>query len=81
MSRRVSAGELELRYKLKHWLLDFFDEMKAQMYENLEDKGSSWKTCEEEFLIKKLRERIKDRSWVDVANYAFILRNRQKEAR
>ena len=80
MCRRVSASELELRYKLKHWLLDFFDEMKAQMYENLEDKGNSWKTCEEKFLIEKLREHIKDRSWIDVANYAFMLRDRQKEA-
>lgn len=78
--RRVSAGELELRYKLKHLLLDFFDSMKAQMYENLEDKGFSWKTCDVQYLRQKLRTHIKAGNWVDVANYAFMLHNRKEEA-
>lgn len=78
MTRRVSAGELEFRYKLKHILLDFFDSMKAQMYENLEDKGFSWKTCDIKSLQRKLREHIKAENWVDVANYAFMLNNRKE---
>ena len=77
--RRVSAGELEQRYKLKHLLLDFFDSMKAHMYANLENKGFSWKTCDAKYLRRKMRENIKAGHWVDAANYAFML-NDTKEA-
>ena len=79
MIRRVSAQELEQRYKLKHLLLDFFDSMKAQMYENLEDKGFSWKNCNVDYLREKLWEHWRDGNWVDVANYAFMLQDRKEE--
>ncbi len=80
MSRRVSAGELEDRYNLKHLLLDFTDEMKSDMYDNLEEKGLSWKDddCSEAYLRKKLLEHAKAGNWVSVANFAFMLDDKDK---
>jgi len=77
MSRRVSAGELELRWKLKHWMQDFFDEMKSEMMDNLEYKGDSWKTCKKPYLLKKLQAKIDEEDWVALANYCFMLRDRE----
>lgn len=77
MSHRVSAGELELRWKLKHWLYDFFDSMKYRMMENLHEKGTSWKKITKKYLLRKLRASIKAGNWVDVANYAFMLNDKQ----
>ena len=76
MSERVSAGELEQRYQLKHLLLDFTDEMKDAMYDNLEVKGFSWKDCTKHYLTKKLLEHIKAGNWVSVANFAFMLHDK-----
>jgi hypothetical protein len=77
MSRRVSAGELEQRHKLKHLLLDFTDEMSDAMYENLEEKGFSWKSCSIKHLKKKLLEHAKVGDWVAVANFAFMLHDKE----
>lgn len=77
MSRRVSAGELEQRHKLKHLLLDFTEEMKSAMYENLEEKGFSWQSCSIKYLKKKLLEYVKVGDWVAVANFAFMLHDKE----
>ena len=81
MFRRVSAQELEQRYKLKHLLLDFFDSMKAKMYENLEEKGFSWKNCDVDYLVTELVKHVNDKDWVDVANFAFMLDDRHKDGK
>lgn len=81
MSRRISAGELEDRYKLKHKLYDFFDKMYSAIFRHFRDKGSSWKTCKKSYLLKKLKEHIKKEDWVDVANFAFFLGEREKMKR
>lgn len=78
-SRRISAGELEDRYKLKHDLFDFYTDMWATIRRNLPDKGTSWKTCKISYLKKELREHIKKGDWVGVANFAFFLAEREKE--
>lgn len=70
---RISAGELELRYKLKHLLLDFFDRMKEKMYMNLHEKSFSWRKCPKNYLKKKLLEHLESENWISVANYAFML--------
>jgi len=85
MSRRVSAEELEQGYKLKHLLLDFTDAMKDAMYENLEEKGFSWRDdeCFDEpskaYLKRKLREHVKVGNWVSVANFAFMLHDKESK--
>jgi len=79
MSERTSAGELEQRYKIKHLLIDFTDEMKALMYHNIPDKGMSWrdkKICSMSYLKKKLLKAVADGDWVTVANYAFMIYDR-----
>jgi len=76
--RRVSADELEARYKTKHGLLDFFDLMKTKIHEHFEDKGISWKTCPIGFLKLELLKHAKNEDWVDVANFAFMLDDRQR---
>jgi len=78
---RVSAQELEYRYKLKHLLLDFTDKMSYQMYRNLREKMFSWRTCKRKNLIDKLIENIDSENWVDVANYAFMLDERSESDR
>jgi hypothetical protein len=89
MAERTSAGELEQRYKIKHLLLDFTDRMKAAMYENIQEKGMSWQrktihmTTErsvsmEAFLKGALMEHARAGEWVAVANYAFMLDDREK---
>lgn len=77
MSRQVSAEELSIRYMLKHELLDFTDEMKNALFANIEEKGDSWKTCNKEYLVKKLEEHLKLGHWVSVANFCFMLHYRE----
>lgn len=77
MCRRVSAGELEDRYKLKHLLLDFTDEMRAELRRQLEVKGLSWKECDKKYLKEKLLANVKKGHWVDAANFAFMLRDKE----
>ena len=79
--RRISAGELEARYKTKHELLDFFEEMQAKIYYHFEDKGTSWKTCPIGFLKLELIKHVKREDWVDVANFAFMLDDRQRKVK
>ena len=79
MSRRVSAEELEQRYKLKHLMLDFTDSMLSEMRMTLEQKGFSWRTCDEAYLKRKLRKKVKEEDWVAAANYAFMLQDRQSQ--
>ena len=79
MCRRVSAGELEARYKTKHELLDFFDAMKAKIFKYFEDKGTSWKECDKEDLINKLVQSVNDEDWTSVANYAFFLSDKENK--
>lgn len=75
MSRRVSAGELEDRYKIKHALYDFFCEMKAELMRHAEDKGRSWRKCHPKYLLRELMKHAKEGDWVGVANFAFFLRD------
>lgn len=77
--RRVPAEELELRYKLKHLMLDFFDEMKQKMRSHLEDKGFSWKSCSAQYLKNELISHVEKADWVDVANFCFMLDDKDKE--
>ena len=77
--RRVSAQELEQRYKLKHMLFDFYGEMLSELREHLEDKGFSWKTCKKSYLLRELRGHLKEKDWVGVANFAFFLADRERE--
>ena len=78
-SRRISAGELEDRYKTRHELFDFCTSMENQIMRNFEQKQTSWKSCSKKYLLKKLRKSLKKGNWVDVANYAFFLANRKTE--
>jgi len=77
--RRVSAGELEDRYKIKHELFDFYMEMLGELINHAEDKGLTWKTCRKSYLLRELRGHIKERDWVGVANFAFFLADRERE--
>lgn len=76
--RRVSAGELQLRYELKHAIQDFSDEMLNAMLNHAEDKGDSWKTCSEKYLLKELRKHVRKRDWIDVANFCFMLLDKER---
>lgn len=76
--RRISAGELEARYKMRHELFDFWSEMEGAILDNFEEKQDSWKTLSSRTLLKKLREHLKARNWVDVANFAFMLHDKQR---
>jgi acyl-CoA-binding protein len=78
VTERTSAGELGDRHTTKHEMYDFFDEMKSTMYENLHFKGRSWKSCTKEYLIEKLLRNVKQGHWVDVANYAFMLHDKEE---
>ena len=77
MCRRVSAGELEDRYKIKHALYDFFCEMKAELMRHAEDKGMSWREVREDYLLRELVKHMKAGDWVGMANFAFFLRDRE----
>lgn len=76
--RRISAGELENRYKTRHELFDFYTSMENQIMRQFEVKQTSWKSCSKKYLLKKLKKNLKQGNWVDVANYAFFLANRKK---
>ena len=80
MSERTSAGELQQRGEIKHLMLDFYDEMKWAMQENIPQKGMSWRdndVCTTDYLKRKLRQAVKCGAWVAVANYAFMLNDRE----
>ncbi len=79
MTERISAHELQIRYEIKHKLIDFTDEMKAELYANIREKGDSWKTCGTQFLINKIKENTDAQNWVNVANFAFMLRDLERE--
>lgn len=78
MTRRVSAGELEDRYKIKHSLFDFYMEMLSDLIDHAEEKGTSWQDAEipEKYLLGELKKHLKEKDWVSVANFAFFLRDR-----
>ena len=76
--RRISAGELESRYKTKHELYDFFDEMFNEVFRHFEYKGNSWKDCDLTFLKQQLQKCIDTEDWVDAANFCFFLHNRSR---
>lgn len=74
---RMSAGELEGLYKTKHELYDFFDEMQSKVFRKFGEKGRTWKNCDIQYLIDELIKHVKKEDWVDVANFCFMLRDRQ----
>ena len=78
MTRRISAGELEDRYKLKHLLYDFFDEMYEGMFRNLPEKGMSWRDCSRDWLLEELTKHVKRNDWVSASNFCFMLRDLEK---
>lgn len=75
MCRRVSAGELEDRYKIKHSLFDFYMEMLGELIDHAEEKGRSWRDCNRHQLLEELNKHMKANDWVGVANFAFFLRD------
>ena len=65
-----------------HILQQFQDEMLAKIKVNMREKGTSWITPSKAmkvFLENKLREYYFAEKWVDVANIAFMLWDREKE--
>lgn len=74
---RISAGELQDRYTLKHTLFDFYMDMWSTIISHFPNKGSSWKTCKLSYLKRELRGHIKEGDWIDVANFAFFLHQRE----
>jgi len=77
--RRISAGELQDRYELKHDLFDFYDSMHAEIWRHWEDKGASYKTCKISYLRSQLVKHINKQDWVSVANLAFFLNLRPRK--
>lgn len=78
-SRRISAGELEDRYIIKHALFDFYMEMLDELIMHAEDKGLSWRACKKSALLIALKKHVKDKDWVGVANFAFFLAEIEKQ--
>lgn len=79
MRRRVSAGELEDRYNIKHALFDFYMKMLHELIAHAEEKGTSWQDAEitKKYLIGELKQHLKNEDWISVANFAFFLRDRE----
>ena len=66
-------------YEIKHKLFDFNSEMENELVKHIPQKGDSWKTCGTEYLIKKLHEHAEAQDWVGVANFAFMLRDLERD--
>lgn len=77
--RRISAGELQARYELKHDLYDFQDEMHAEIWRHWNDKGESWKSVPIEYLKGELIKHFGKGDFVSVANFCFFLHLRQRK--
>lgn len=77
MCRRVSAGELEDRYNIKHRLFDFYMEMLDELIDHAEDRGMSWRQVRQTYLLRELVKHMKAGDWVATANFCFFLRDRE----
>ena len=53
---------------------DFGDSMLHKFLAQYPEKGLDFRNIEKEYLVDRLKEHINAENWVDVANYAFLLK-------
>ena len=79
----------EKKIEIRKEIMEFAEEMERIMNKHDINKSDSWKTCDEGFLWKKLREEWKElddcysdesksKEFIDVANVCMMLWNRLK---
>ena len=60
-------------------LFDFVASMERKIYDNLKEKGVSWRTMSNEELLDLIQKYVERRDFVSVANIAFMLWENRKE--
>jgi hypothetical protein len=62
---------------LKKYFKQFKKEMFEKLNKNQKEKGESWQDSPQNYLQTKLYEHYVLGHWVDVANFAFMLRSKE----
>lgn len=57
---------------------DFAEEMLQAMLDSMKVMGLSWRESYEGWFLEKIRVNIANKKWVNVANYAMMLRDNEK---
>lgn len=65
--RKISENHFEAILKPRPEIIEFAEAMEKVMSRNDKEKGDSWKTCDMDFLVNKLKEEI--REWEEDNDY------------